>query len=117
MVVRAFTEACRNGDIAALAAVLDPDVVLRSDGGGVVVAARRPVFGVSNVSRFLLGVLAKYPQLEVFECETADGISLAFRNEGRVSGVVSLNVVDDVVVDVWIVMNPDKLTLWNTPSA
>ncbi len=44
-VVRAFARACRTGDVETLTRVLDPAVVLRSDGGGVVSAARRPVRG------------------------------------------------------------------------
>jgi len=39
--------------------VLDPDVALVSDGGGVVRAARRPVVGADKVARFLLRTIAK----------------------------------------------------------
>nr|BFF10207.1 hypothetical protein GCM10025699_15100 [Microbacterium flavescens] len=54
-VARAFAAAAATGDLAALVAILDPDVVLRADGGGLVSAARRPVFGADRVARFLLG--------------------------------------------------------------
>ncbi|MDQ0677317.1 RNA polymerase sigma factor (sigma-70 family) [Arthrobacter pascens] len=113
VIVRAFADACRGGSLSALASVLDPDVVLKSDGGGIVSAARRPVIGVSNVSRFLLGIVAKNPGLGVEERETGDGIALAFRRDGRTTGVMNLNVVGDAVKDVWIVLNPGKLGLWN----
>ena len=112
-VVRAFAEACGSGDLARLAAVLDPDVVLRSDGGGHVSAARNPVRGATNVGRFLLGIAAKNPGLEVAETRTADGASLAFWRDGRLGGVITLRVVGETVADVWIMMNPEKLTLWN----
>ena len=39
--------------------VLAPDVVLRSDGGGVVTAALHPVRGADKVARFVTGLLAK----------------------------------------------------------
>jgi hypothetical protein len=42
-----------------------------------------------------------------------DGIALAFRRDGRTVGVMSLNVAGETVKDVWIVLNPDKLGLWN----
>jgi RNA polymerase sigma-70 factor (ECF subfamily) len=112
-VVRAFAAASRTGDLSTLIAVLDPDVVLRSDGGGVVSAARKPVHGADNVARFLLGLLSKRPGLEIVDQETPDGLGFAIWEEGRIVGVVTLNVVDGAVADLWIVVNPDKLSLWN----
>ncbi|MFB2596917.1 RNA polymerase sigma factor SigJ [Herbiconiux sp. P17] len=112
-VVRAFSAASRTGDFSALIRVLDPEVVLRSDGGGIVSAARKPVHGADNVARFLFGLLSKRPGLEVVEQETPDGLGFAIWEEGHIVGVVTLNVVDGAVADVWIVVNPDKLSLWN----
>src|SRR5260370_23193109 len=40
--VAAFSSASAGGDLAALVALLDPDVTLTSDGGGAVSTARRP---------------------------------------------------------------------------
>ncbi len=47
-VVEAFASAATSGDLAALIRVLDPDVVLVSDGGGLVTSARRPVLGADR---------------------------------------------------------------------
>ena len=110
--VKAFVVACTTGDLAALAAVLDPEVVLRSDGGGFVSAARKPVFGADNVSRFIIGIISKEPALEVTQRETADGLSLAFWRDGRIGGVLTFRVVNESIADVWIMMNPQKLSLW-----
>ncbi len=112
-VVRAFSAAAQSGDLARLIAVLDPDVVLRSDGGGVVTAARKPVFGADRVARFILGVLVKSPTVEVTEQETNDGLGFAMWDGGRIVGVVTVIVAAGVVSDVWMVLNPDKLSLWN----
>jgi RNA polymerase sigma-70 factor (ECF subfamily) len=112
-VVQAFASATRSGDIAGLIAVLDPEVVLRSDGGGVVTAARKPVLGADNVARFLLGALNKNDKVEVLDQETTDGSGFAFWEEGRITGVVTLEVVDGLIANVRIVLNPDKLSLWN----
>jgi RNA polymerase sigma factor (sigma-70 family) len=111
-VVMAFAAAAQGGDLGALVAVLDPDVVLRSDGGGIVSAARRPVFGADNVARFLLGTLTKRPDVEVLPQETDDGIGFALWDEGRIFGVVTMLVVGGRITDVWMMMNPDKLSLW-----
>ena len=49
--VRAFAEAVGDGDFEGLVAVLDPDVVWTSDGGGRAVASRRPQYGAPRVAR------------------------------------------------------------------
>lgn len=111
-VVAAFAAAAQAGDLAALTRVLDPDVTLRSDGGGLVSAARKPVLGADNVARFLLGLLEKNPSFVVEPRETTDGTGFAIRRDGAVIGVVNLNVVAGRVADLWIVMNPEKLGVW-----
>ena len=112
-IVRAFAAAARAGDLAGLVRVLDPGVVLRSDGGGVVSAARNPVTGADKVARFLLGSLQKNPTATVLEQETPDGLGFAMWDEGRIIGVVTLEVAAGAVADVRMMMNPNKLTLWN----
>ncbi|MEV0837933.1 RNA polymerase sigma factor SigJ [Actinocatenispora sera] len=112
-VVRAFAAANRGGDLRALAAVLAPDVVLRSDGGGRVTAARNPVYGPDRVARFLLGALAGRPEVEVVERETADGLGFALVTDATVIGVVTLAVAGEAVTEVRMVLNPDKLSRWN----
>jgi RNA polymerase sigma factor (sigma-70 family) len=111
-VVRAFAAAAQTGDFAALISVLDPAVVLRSDGGGIVSAARNPVLGADNVARFLLGIIERRPNVEVTEQQTADGLGFAWWDEGRVVGVVNLGVAGDVVTDVWMMLNPTKLSMF-----
>ncbi|AYG05196.1 RNA polymerase sigma factor SigJ [Gryllotalpicola protaetiae] len=112
-VVRAFAAATRSGELDRLIAVLDPNVALRSDGGGVVSAARNPLFGPDHVARFIVGILQKRPEVEVLEQETNDGLGFAMWNDGRIIGVVTLEVEGGLVADIKLVMNPAKLSLWN----
>jgi len=58
-VLEAFLAAAASGDLQALAAVLAPEVVAISDGGGVVNAGRNPVFGLDRVARFYAGLLGR----------------------------------------------------------
>lgn len=111
-VVRAFSAARDSGDLQSLIVVLDPNVVLRSDGGGRVRAARNPVIGADRVARFLLGALSKWPAMEVIEQQTHDGLGFVLRLEGRVVGVITLEVIGGVITSVRMVLNPDKLTMW-----
>lgn len=110
---RAFAQACADGDLAGLIVLLDPAVVLRSDGGGRVSAARRPVLGSDAVARFVLGVLRKNPDVQIEARSTPDGLAFAWRRSGRTAGVLALGATDQGITDVWIVMNPDKLGEWD----
>lgn len=112
-VLRAFARATGTGDLQALTALLDPAVALRSDGGGVVSAARRPVLGIDHVARFLLGTARKQPSMELHEERTGDGLAYRTTLQGAVRGVLNVRVVDGLVRDVWIQMNPAKLRVWN----
>jgi RNA polymerase sigma factor (sigma-70 family) len=117
-VVDAFVAASREGDFDALVAVLDPDVVLRSDGGGRVSAARRPVEGADRVARFLLGLPRLEPGASLGPIETPDGLGFLATLDGRPSAVFSLRVQDGRITDVYVMRNPDKLTQWGltTPA-
>lgn len=112
-VARAFAAATRTGDLTTLIEALDPDVVLRSDGGGFVTAARNPVVGADRVARFLFGTMQKNPNTTVLEQDTPDGLGFALWDEGRIIGVVTLDVAASRVTEIRIMMNPHKLTLWN----
>jgi len=111
-VVQAFSAAARTGDIAGLITVLDPDVILLSDGGGVVRAARRPIQGPSKVARFLLGVLTKHPNIEVVDQQTPDGLGFALWEDGLIYGLVTVEVIAGKVANLRMVRNPHKLSLW-----
>ena len=111
-VTRAFAAACAGGDLTALVGVLDPDVTLRSDGGGVVSAARQPVRGASRVARFLLGVLGKAPAGRVEEVATGDGVAHLVRDGDRPRALLTLGTDGERATDVWIVMNPAELGCW-----
>lgn len=110
--VRAFAAATRTGDVAQLMRVLAPGIRLSSDGGGVISAARNVVVGADRVARFLLGIAAKDPGLTVAEVDGADGLGFVFRHGNEVYAVMTLGTDGALVRDVWIVLNPAKLTSW-----
>lgn len=109
---QSFARAAATGDLSALIQVLDPDVVLHSDGGGFVSAARRPVHGADRVARFLLGLPRLAPDAETEPTITPDGLGFVVRRGGVTDSVITLGVRGDRVTEVWIVRNPAKLTQW-----
>ncbi|MEU4535800.1 RNA polymerase sigma factor SigJ [Streptosporangium sp. NPDC023825] len=110
-VVEAFARIIRggDGDIGALMALLDPDVVMRSDGGGVVGAARRPVRGADRVGRFIRGLAGKFGGTGRLTVTTVNGRAglLWARNDGL--SVYGLAVSEGRITEIDIVRNPEKL--------
>ncbi|MGJ6963761.1 RNA polymerase sigma factor SigJ [Streptosporangium sp. G11] len=111
-VVSAFREACETGDLVALVALLDPDVESRSDGGGKVRAALRPVAGRDKVARLFLGLMRKEPEVELIEEDVNGTPGLTVRIAGATIAVLAMDVRDGLITDVWLVVNPDKLRAW-----
>ncbi|MEV5381212.1 sigma-70 family RNA polymerase sigma factor [Streptomyces nondiastaticus] len=110
--VDAFLAAVMNGDFESLLSVLDPDVVWRSDGGGKVSAARRPVCGHENVARFAQGISRGFDPLSmrvlVRDVNGAPGIVSVDLAQGRVM-VFAFTVHEGRITEVYAVANPDKL--------
>ena len=96
-----FVHALTTDDAPALLALLAPDVVLASDGGGRARAARRRVVGADRVARFLLGVSRKFgrnyhrrvtqlngrPAVLVFDDGVLSSATIADVEGGRISAV------------------------------
>jgi len=109
-VVRAFLLAAGGGDLAALLATLDPDVVLTGDGGGTVSAARRPVVGADRVARFLLGIAGNVSADEHVEVISVNGeMGLAVLRGDQPTTVMALTVGEGRVTRVDLIRAPEKL--------
>ncbi|MBF4994949.1 RNA polymerase sigma factor SigJ [Arthrobacter gandavensis] len=108
--VERFLEAALTGQTHALLEVLAPEVVLHSDGGGKVSAARRPVYGQEKVAALLLGLAAKFGAGAAPEFIELNGLpAVAFREQGTVTTVFQLERQDGLVTGVFAMRNPDKL--------
>jgi RNA polymerase sigma-70 factor (ECF subfamily) len=109
-VVEAFASAAASGDLNALIRALDPDVILVSDGGGLVTSARKPVLGADRVARFLLGVLAKEQAGDVIDRVLVNGApGFAVYRQGELVTVASVTVAAGRVTRLDLVRAPGKL--------
>ena len=106
--VRAFARAVAEGDLDGLLAVLDPDVVWTSDGGGRAVASRRPLRGARRVGRawVALGRTASDPAMSIV-LNGRLGLMVAGRDGHR--AVLSFQVAGGRIVRIDAVRNPEKL--------
>ncbi len=105
-----FLAACGDGDLDGLMSLLSEDVVLWTDGGGKVKAARRPIHGRSKVARFLIAVAKEIPAGTEFRAAVVNGEpGYLFVEDGVVTTTVSFDVAEGQIVGVTSVLNPDKL--------
>jgi RNA polymerase sigma-70 factor, ECF subfamily len=102
-----FMAAVTSGDVQGLAKVLDPDVVLIADGGGLVPAARKPLIGAERVVAFLRRVAA----LSDLIATTAwlNGMPGARFNVAGDDTAVSLVIEKDRITRIYAIRNPNKL--------
>ncbi|WP_369226948.1 RNA polymerase subunit sigma [Streptomyces sp. R39] len=114
-IAHAVRQACADEDAGRLVSLLAPDVTAFFDGGGKVRAPTRPVIGSEGVARSLLTLLARHPRTTLRTHPVNGSTGLVARYDDQVAAVVTLDVAGSRVVQVWVVLNPDKLLSWNRP--
>jgi RNA polymerase sigma-70 factor (ECF subfamily) len=106
-VVDAFLAAVQNGDFEALVGVLDPDIVLRADGGAM-----------KGMSRLVRGARAVVAQAASFsKIALSNQLVLVNGNvgvvtrlpDGRVFSVIAFTVAGGRVVEMDILADPERL--------
>ena len=108
----AFLAASVSGDVGAIRELLAADAVLYTDGGGVVTAARKPIYGADKIARFMVGIRRKdrYPDDPVFTplwVNGDPGILMASASEGFI-GIVAIEVADGLVQAIRSFNNPER---------
>jgi RNA polymerase sigma-70 factor (TIGR02957 family) len=118
-VTQRFLDAAVGGDIDRLMAVLAPEVILTSDGGGLARAARRPIAGADKVARFLAAISSRPYQsidisamkIEMAEINGGPGLLITFGS--RVLMAATWLVAGGQVTAIQIVTNQPRQTAGN----
>lgn len=112
LITRAFFAAAREGDVAALSALLARNVEIHTDGGGKVLAFRNIIRGVERALRLFAGQRRKYavpPTL--LRVVTIDGLpGYVSLDGGGMLQTTALDIREDGITAIYIVKNPDKLS-------
>jgi RNA polymerase sigma-70 factor (TIGR02957 family) len=106
-VVEKFMAAVSTGDVRGLVEVLAPDVVVITDGGGLVAASRKPIVGAQRVAAFLAQA-ATVVDLVVTTAWLNGMPGTRIEVGGEVTAV-SLVVEDGRITRVYAIRNPNKL--------
>ncbi|MEV0591762.1 RNA polymerase sigma factor SigJ [Nonomuraea cavernae] len=104
-----FLKAASDGDLAELVNLLDPQVVLRSDGGGAVHAARVPVHGREQVMTLLSGLARRYASVTLRPVRLAGGDGVVLSLDAKVIGVIGIEISGGRITELNLVVNPAKL--------
>ena len=106
-VVDAFLSAARNGDFDALVVVLDPEVVVRADWGGVPAGASRLVRGVRTVAEQALSFsrFARFARPALVN----GAAGVVADTDGRLLAVLGFTVRHDRIVEIDILADPARL--------
>jgi RNA polymerase sigma-70 factor, ECF subfamily len=107
-VLDAFLAAAYTGDFDALVAVLDPEIVLRADGGALAGASR-----VVRGARAVASQATSFSRLGLsnqFVLVNGNLGVLSHRADGRLFAVLGFTIADGKVVEIDILADPDRLS-------
>ena len=99
-----FLAAIRHGDLQGLLDVLAPDVIVVSDGGGLVAAARRPIRGAEWVAGFLIGA-ARSTNFEAKAIWLNGAPACRIDMGGELDHAVSLSVENGRITRIYAIRN------------
>src|SRR5438128_4942395 len=106
-VVDAFFTAARGGDFDALVALLDPDVVLRSDFGARHPAASKVIHGAAAVARqALMGAL---PAAHLRPALVNGAAGVVVTVGGRPFAVMGFTVAEGKIVEIDAIADPERV--------
>jgi len=108
----AFLTAAVSGDVDQIRDLLAADAIMYTDGGGVVTAARKPIYGADKIARFLVGIQRKtaYPTDPVFTQVRVNGdpgVRVDSASEGFIN-IAAIEVADGAVQSLRFFSNPER---------
>jgi RNA polymerase sigma-70 factor, ECF subfamily len=115
-VLERFASAIQLQDKAALLELVAEKASWTSDGGGRTRAALKVIRGRERVVRFALAVLGRHTDRFGFEMTSVNGEpALAVRAEGKLFSVITVRTDGMSILDVFTVLNPNKLSQASVP--
>ncbi len=110
--VRGFLEATRGQNLERLVALLHEDVVLRGDGGGKAITAKKMIKGNAAVAQFVLAAARARPAgtfVTEMDLNGAPALVLRGQETGRVAAALLFETDGERIHSIFSVANPDKL--------
>ncbi|WP_069162600.1 RNA polymerase sigma-70 factor [Nocardia altamirensis] len=114
-VVARFIAAMNTGDVQALLDVLAPDVVLVSDGGGIVQSVLRPIAGHQRVAALLSRFPQFAPGMALSTIAVNGAVGARLDPWGTLDAAVTFVIEDGRIARINVIRNPHKLERLTAP--
>jgi RNA polymerase sigma-70 factor (ECF subfamily) len=110
-IVEQFLTSWNQGDLHTLIALMAEDITFWSDGGGLVMAAQRPLQGCQKVARFLIAIRRSrlVPVLNSKIAQINDRPGILNTVEGNPQSTFSFEFSGQSIQSIFAVVNPEKL--------
>jgi RNA polymerase sigma factor (sigma-70 family) len=113
-VLDAFFKAARAGDFEALLAVLDPDIVVRSDGGALRPELSMVVRGATGVARRAAAFSRREARLHPVLVNGGAGVVATL--DGRPFSIMGFTIAGGRIVTVDILADPERIARLDLPT-
>ncbi len=108
--VERFVASLQRGDVKAMLEVLKTDAIFKSDGGGKVTTALKPIYTSERIVRLFLGVIKTLPEEHSIAFRMVNGTPGIIVNiNNRATYVLSFEFQEEKIASIYMMMNPDKL--------
>lgn len=114
-IVQEFFDACNDGDLSELLALLSPDVTVKNDTGGKTTAVRNTIYGADHAARLFIGIFHRWSaHLDCHIVEVNGQSALVFYAGEQAVCVTTFEVGGNKIQAIFQVFNPDKLRAFTT---
>ncbi|MDM5188727.1 RNA polymerase sigma-70 factor [Bacillus sp. DX4.1] len=112
--VEQFALALQRGDISEMLDSLKVDAVFKSDGGGKVTTALKPIYTAERIVRLFLSVIKKLPEGYSFKFRKVNGGPGIVVYIGKQAAyVLSFEFEEKKITSIYMMANPEKLVHLN----
>ncbi len=108
--VEQFVAAIQRGDVQTMLEILKTDAILKSDGGGKVTTALKPIYTSERIVRLFLGITKKLPEEHSITFKMVNGVpGIIVSLNNHAVYVISFEFKEEKIASIYMMMNPEKL--------
>ncbi len=108
--VEQFVTSLQRGDVQGMLGILKTNAIFKSDGGGKVATALKPIYTSERIIRLFLGVIKKLPEEHAIIFRIVNGTPGIIVNiNNRIMYVLSFEFQEEKISSIYMMMNPEKL--------
>ncbi|MEY8351263.1 sigma-70 family RNA polymerase sigma factor [Bacillus cereus] len=108
--VEQFVASLQRGDVQEMLAILKTDAIFKSDGGGKVTTALKPIYTSERIVRLFSGIIKKLPEEHSITFKMVNGIPGVIVNvNNHATYVLSFEFQEEKIASIYMMVNPEKL--------